>query len=330
MDQTLKLLAKFNQEFLYIAVSVLLLILALIIVYWVYYRKRLHDLTHQIPASVVKNYLDSIIANSNALKSSLFRGGGLEIGEGVPSVVPTHQLPSGGVSSSDGSAEELAQKNAEIANLRAQNLERDKTITELEAMLANAGGETSGSGEEVSKLNAEIARLNAELEKSAQTAPSSEGGDGELKAELEKVTQERDEYKERLMEYEIIEEDLANLKRFQQENEALKKTIEELKGGASEAPSSKEQEPAEEAVEEPAAKVEEPVEEPEVQEEPAEEAEETEEAAPAKEEVTAEENPNASDEATEAAAEEMPEVPSNDGEQKSAEELLSEFEKMLG
>ena len=79
MDQTLKLLAKFNQEFLYIAVAVLFVILALIIVYWVYYRKKLHDLTHQIPASVVKNYLDSIIANSNSLKSSLFRGGGLEM-----------------------------------------------------------------------------------------------------------------------------------------------------------------------------------------------------------------------------------------------------------
>lgn len=297
MDQTLRLLAKFNQEFLYIAVSVLFIILALIIVYWAYYRRKLHELSHQIPASVVKNYLDSIIANSNALKSSLFRGGGLDIGQGIPSVLPTSSLPTGGIATSDGMAEELALKNAEISNLRAQNLQRDKTIVELEAMLANAkdSGGSDDNGEKVLELQNEIQQLKSQLANAA-AKPAGAGGDAALQAELAQVSKERDEYKERLMEYEIIEEDLANLKRFQQENATLKKTIEELKAGGASVSSAAEKNQEEEPPEE----------------------------------VTGDENPNADDSATQAASEEMPDVPNNEGEQKSAEELLNEFEKMLG
>ena len=71
----------------------------------------------------------------------------------------------------------------------------------------------------------------ARLQKELAAASASSGGDGAIKAELGKVTKERDELKERLMEYEIIEEDF-DLKRLQQENEQLKATIAQLKGKA--------------------------------------------------------------------------------------------------
>lgn len=296
------------------------------IAYWWYNRKKFHQLSHQIPASVVKNYLDSIISNSNALKSSLFRGGGLELGEGIPSVLPTSDLPRGNVSMGGASTEELNQKNAEIARLKATVSEKDKTIEELERMLAAARDANGGgiSDEEANIMKGEISSLQEKLQKAQadlEAAQAGGGGGGADSAELDAVTKERDELKERLQEYEVIEEDLANIKKFQQENEQLKKTIEQLQAGGA-APAA---EPAAEP--EPAPEPEAPA-EPEpapVEEPPADE--------PAAEEPAAEAPaPEAAVDEAEATseAEDTPDVPANEGEQKSAEELLSEFEKMLG
>lgn len=310
-------LNQFTDETVNLSLTVLVLLTVVLIAYWYYNRRKFHQLTHQIPASVVKNYLDTIIANSNALKSSLFRGGGLELGEGIPSILPAADLPMGGTDGSDLS-EQLAQKNAEIATLRTLVNQKDTTIAELEKMLEAA--RSSGGGgvaqEEVDILKNEIATLKNQLEEAniqledARMPAGEGGGDAEL-------MKERDELKERLMEYEIIEEDLANLKRYQQENEELKKTIAEMKGGA-DAPA-----PADNPVEVEAATPE-PEPEPEVAEEvaPVEEPAAEEEATPpSEEEVVAEAAPP---------SEETASVPANSGEQKSAEELLSEFEKMLG
>jgi hypothetical protein len=319
-------LTQFTDETISISLAVLVVVFASLVAYWFYNRRRFHQLSHQIPASVVKNYLDSIIANSTALKSSLFRGGGLELGEGIPSILPTSDLPSGGIAVGSDNSEALAQKNAEIANLKSLVGQKDATIAELEKMLEAARASNGGgiSEEEAGILKGEVDSLKAQLEEAnaaleGAVAGGGSGGDSELDAQIESVTKERDELKERLMEYEIIEEDLANLKKFQQENEQLKKTIAELKGGA-----------AEEDV--PAAETTPEVEEPAAEEAPAvEEAVAEEEPAPEPPpQVTADENPAADEGATAAASEENPEIPDNDGEQKSAAELLSEFEKMLG
>ncbi len=331
MESLRLVLTQFTDETISISLAVLVVVFASLVAYWFYNRRRFHQLSHQIPASVVKNYLDSIIANSTALKSSLFRGGGLELGEGIPSILPTSDLPSGGIAVGSDNSEALAQKNAEIANLKSLVGQKDATIAELEKMLEAARASNGGgiSEEEAGILKSEVDSLKAQLEEAnaaleGAVAGGGSGGDGELDAQIESVTKERDELKERLMEYEIIEEDLANLKKFQQENEQLKKTIAELKGGATEEEAPAVEEPAAEeapAVEEPAAEETPAVEEPEAEEAPAPEP---------PPEVTAEENPAADEGATAAASEENPEIPDNDGEQKSAAELLSEFEKMLG
>ncbi len=46
-----------------------------------------------------------------------------------------------------------------------------------------------------------------------------------LKSELTMVSKERDDLRDRLKEFEIIADDLANLKRLQQENEQLKRSL---------------------------------------------------------------------------------------------------------
>ncbi len=321
MESIRLVLTQFTDETMSIVIAVLVVVFSVLVAYWYYNRRKFHQLSHQIPASVVKNYLDSIIANSNALKSSLFRGGGLEVGEGIPAILPTSELPTGGISLGGASSEELASKNAEIANLKSLLSQKDATIAELEKMLEAARSSNGGgiSQEEYDIVKSEVTGLKNQLEEanSALDEARASSGGNDSSAELDKVTGERDELKERLMEYEIIEEDLANLKKYQQENEQLKKELAALKGGS--APVA-ETAPVEEA----------PTPEPVAEPEAAAPVEEV--SAPVEEvpEVSAEENPAADDTATEAAAEENPEVPSNGGDQKSADELLSEFEKMLG
>ena len=331
MESMKLVLTDFGQEAMIIIIGLLVLVLGVIIIYWLYNRKKFHELSHQIPASVVKNYLDSIIQNSTALKSSLFRGGGLDIGLGIPSVLPVENLKRATVTTGI-SQEELNQKNAEIHRLKQQLDEKNGIIQDLETQLRSAG-DPDASAKEIKKLQEEIVDLKkrlADAEKKTQEAQAlgaKNASSDEMNSKLNAITAERDELKERLMEYEIIEEDLANLKRLQQENEQLRKSLEALKGTGAQA--------VDPAVEESPSITEEvlkPRVEPEPEPEPVAEAK-PESVAPMPEEI-AEPEPQAVASAGPEPAEEEALESADSGkmaeDQKSAEELLSEFEKMLG
>lgn len=337
---TAKRISETPDEVLMFSFSLLMLVGVGLVVYWYYNRRRLHQLSHQIPAVVVKNYLDSIIQNSSALKSSLFRGGGLDIGEGIPSVVPVSELPSGSVSLHQGNGqEELNQKLAEIAKLTKRLVEKENLIKELEDKLRDASSNQSAPADqapEIARLKSEVKRLQIELSEKGDSAPSAESGGNneELEEQLRSVTTERDELKERLMEYEIIEEDLANLKRLQQENEQLRNQLASLSSGAPAPAAAKAPTPA------PAPEPEPEIEpEPEMSEEPeapaGDDSLEDEMARAIAESASEPEAAEAPEESSEEMEEEAvaaaePEKKSSPTDQKSAEELLSEFEKMLG
>ena len=293
MSETLRLiLTKFTDETITVFSMLLLVTMAGIIIYWLYNRKKFHQLTHEIPASVVKNYLDSIIQNSTSLKSSLFRGGGLDMGNGIPSVVPVGELPAS-MSIGVGSAlEEVNQKNAEIASLTLKLNDRTKQISDLEKRMQELGSGKGGNAE-AEILKKEVGALQAQLAE----ARASSGGDPTLQRDLTAVTSERNDLRERLKEYEIIEEDLANLKRLQQENDQLKAELAALKRGT------------------PQVKIPDAV--------IAAAAVEEEDLEAAMAQAIADSQPKS-------AAPIDEEVPAAEVEQKSAEELLSEFEKMLG
>lgn len=285
MSETVRLiLTKFTDETITVFSTLLLMTMAIIVAYWFYNRKKFHQLSHEIPASVVKNYLDSIIQNSTALKSSLFRGGGLDIGNGIPSVVPIHDLPSGNVSVGS-SSEEVSQKNAEIQSLSIKLNDKSRQVTDLEKKVQDLISSSGNGSAESEMLKQEVQSLQVKL----QEAQAAGAGNEELVAELETL-------RERLKEYEIIEEDLANLKRLQQENDQLKAELAALKkGGAA---------PAAPAPAAPAPAAPAPTPEPQKAATPAAEPKSVE-------------------------VKDGPEV-KVENEQKSAEELLQEFEKMLG
>lgn len=307
MTETVRLiLTKFTDETITVFSLLLLVTMVGIIIYWFYNRKKFHQLSHEIPASVVKNYLDSIIQNSNSLKSSLFRGGGLEIGNGVPSVVQVGDLPSSASISFGSGREEITQKNAEISALLQKLNDRQKQIIDLEKTIQDLSA-GKGMGAETDLLKKDLLMAHQrikELEALLVAARAASGGDAELQKELNAVTNERNEIRERLKEYAIIEEDLANLKRLHQENDQLKAEIIAMKrGGAVAAPAA-----VAVAVAAPiAAPIEDDLEAAMAQAI-------AESKAPTPQEIDLQDE----------------DVPSETGEQKSAEELLSEFEKMLG
>ncbi len=319
MNSLINYLDKYHAQLTVLLLGLSLIIFAVFVWIWFYNRKKYHHLKHQIPASVVKNYLDSIIQNSTALKSSLFRGGGLEVdAQGVPSVMPLSDLPNsteinvGTNSSGDDSA-----LRAEVSKLQAQLAEKENVIKDLENKNTELGGEVKAKQERIEELEALLAK--------AQSEADSGSGDAEAAQKVEELQKERDQLEEELKQFEIISDDLADLKRLKQENAQLKKSLEEGGGAAPEM--------AEEAAE-PAAESAPVIEDSQPQEEPAEEV------APAIEEPTAEEAPSA-EEQSESAPVEQPQAaaPESEGSEedskeeadtKSPEDLLSEFEKMLG
>jgi hypothetical protein len=292
--EILQFLTKFDSVILQIAIASLLMIVAALALYWMRNKRRYQALSHQIPATVVKNYLDSIIQNSNSLKSSLFRGGGLDIGGGTPSVLPLDSM----TSVSGIPKEEYDRVLASLNEARLMISTKDQKIAELEALVASLKNQAGKSnvGGVPEEIHQKVVNENADLKKQLKAlseAAAKGSEDPEMANKLLAMTKERDDLKDRLQEYEIIEDDLANLKRLQQENEQLKKQLEgKSSDGETVAAAPVVEAVAPVAVAAVAAAVEEP-----------------------KAEVA------------EVAAADTPAI---DGEGKSAEDLLSEFEKMLG
>ena len=290
LESILNYIDKYTTQLFIAQMGVMLIVLAIFMWVYLYNRKKYHNLKHQIPASVVKNYLDSIIQNSTALKSSLFRGGGLDIDpSSVPSVMPLNQLQGAPMSISLGEGGDEALR-AEVARLQSQLAEKNNIIKDLEAKNTDLSGTVKARDERIIELE----KLLAEAQANVGTGEVA-GDSSELLAQLDEITKERDQLKSDLSQYDIIEDDLADLKRLKQENEQLKSALES--GGGADIPT-------------PAAEP-----EPVVAEEPISEPEPE-----AAEEVVAQ----APEEAPEAA----PEAAAKDD--KSPEDLLSEFEKMLG
>jgi len=213
-ESAINYMDKFGPEILVIQFGFLVIVSTIFLWLWFSNRRKYHNLKHAIPANIVKSYLDSIIQNSTSLKSQLFRGGGLDVG-GVPSVIPLQQLMGGDGLAMSGAPstallEELNQKKAHIAVLESQLA----SLREIESKFDVSQGNLTTAQAKIKELEALLAQNR-----------TSGGGDNALKAEIGMITKERDDLRDRLREFEVIADDLANLKRLQQENEQLKRSL---------------------------------------------------------------------------------------------------------
>jgi hypothetical protein len=194
VEALINLIDQFGSQILILQIGLMIVILATLSWVWLYNKRKYQNLKHQIPANVVKTYLDTIINNSSALKSSLFRGHGLDVDtDGIPSVLPLSSM-TGGSSVDIADGEDSAIKNAEIAKLRSELKEKSRTILDLDGNLTGLNGEIQSKDERI----AELERMLAE----SGTGESS--GTEANSAELEALTQERDQLQEKLQEYSML------------------------------------------------------------------------------------------------------------------------------
>lgn len=313
LDTVINNIDRYGQEILVIQSGLLVILSTLFLWLWFSNRKKYHNLKHAIPANVVKSYLDSIIQNSTSLKSSLFRGGGVDV-NGIPSVIPLSHLTGGdslGLSGAPSTAllEEINQKKAMIASLEAQISSYLASQKEIENKLISYQSNLSAAENKVKELEGIL-------------SDSRSGGDDSLKNELALLRKERDEIKEKLKEFEIISDDLANLKRLHQENDQLKKSLAALQGTA-----------AGTAIPTPEAPAPSPADVSELLGDvgqPAETGSENNQALDSFLSSSSDAPSSGSSDASALAAMTESEVQSDNKSDKTPEDLLSEFEKMLG
>ncbi len=217
MSSFMYLYSKFTEEVLLLSAATLFTLLAMYCYQWVIKKRRLGAARNQIPASVVKVYLNQLIDEAQFVRTQLF---GLMNGgtAGDQSAAPTAPR----------TKEAGAESGPSILNLgSAVPSELEERLKALQAQLSEKESIVVNINVEKTKLLEEIESLR-QNQKSLQAAGGGAGSDD--------LARKVKELEARLEEYSLFEDDLANLKRLQQENQQLKKKLEELGSNFSAAP----------------------------------------------------------------------------------------------
>ncbi len=203
------IITKFSEELIAAQVALLLLCSATAL-YLFLVRKKKKESAEWVPASLVRAYLDRVQADERETRMKLF-------GEASPAyTVPSaHAAP---LAAALGTTVADPNLLRELEALRAQLALSDQRAIEFDRNM-NA-------------LKAEKAALEQRLKDAANGAAAAGPGTPEFIA----LQKEAEDMKAKLQEYSVIEDDLANLKKFQKENEQLKQRIGQLEeGGAASA-----------------------------------------------------------------------------------------------
>jgi HPt (histidine-containing phosphotransfer) domain-containing protein len=195
--------SRFTEELLLLSAAGIFALLSAYCYYWVIRKRRLGAARNEIPATVVKAYLGQLINEAQFVRTQLFGIAQANL-PGAAEAHASSPLPGLDPLAPTGISGDLSDR---LRALQSQ-------LSEKESLVVNINIEKTKLLEELENL-----RQN---QHAIQSASSSSGS--EDMAKTIKTLQER------LEEYSLFEEDLANLKRLQQENTNLKKRIEEMTG----------------------------------------------------------------------------------------------------
>ena len=309
MDSVLHLLSQFTPEALLLEGALFLLLLAGYAAFWLLSKRRLGVIQTAVPSGVIKIYLNELIEDAERLRAQLFgilRAAGVKLSdEEMKAALSTGLLRTAGTV---GGTLNIPVTGQPSPALGGQMGDIEKQMTEQARALETLGLEKN-------RLEQELLSLKA-----SGGAGGGGGGNDALIAELQKKIKDLEE---RLAEYAVIEDDLANLKRLQQENAQLKAAL--AAGGGAVAAGA--------AVPAPAPKKEaaapaDPLDDIKLGE-PAAAAPVAPAETPAPEAALAE-DPLAAAPAVDMFADAAPAPPLGTGAEKSEADLVAEFEKLLG
>lgn len=194
MEAIALVFSKFSEELLAAQLAVLCLTASLAS-YWLLIRKKKKESAEWVPAALVRAYLDRVRNEERDIRLQLF-GEDSRLAAGPAAGATVTQI----LTSPDPAL------LGEVAALRAQVTASDARALEFDRLMNGLRSE------------------KAALEQKLSSMPAGGGGGGDSGA----LRKEIDELKARLQEYEVIEDDLANLKKFQKENEVLRQKLEGL------------------------------------------------------------------------------------------------------
>ena len=192
------LFSRFSSEALLFEALVIFTLLAVYAAFFVLRKRRFGSVKTQIPAGVVKAYLNELIGDAESLRAQLF---GLLYSAGVPAAELAHLRGTGSGVSAGAMLQATQAGGGDPAAVQA-----------LEAKLA-------AQAKQIETFLAEKVRVEKELE---ETRTKGDSTSSQSSNELNKLQEKIGLLEGKLAEYSVIEDDLANLKRLQQENTQLK------------------------------------------------------------------------------------------------------------
>ncbi len=218
MESWIHLFSNFTSEALLFEALFICLLLAGYAAFWVLRKRRFGSLQQQVPSNVVKVYLAQLINEARLVRSQLFglldEAGAMPEGMQLQMIQATAPATSTTVPAANLSDEEMKAVAEKIANdpaLQAKLVELQKKLNDQIQSTEKVVTEKKQVQDELEKLKA----AGGALAKGAS-------GDGADTNELAELRKKIKLLEDRLTEYSVIEDDLANLKRLQQENTELK------------------------------------------------------------------------------------------------------------
>lgn len=212
MEAIALIMTKFSEELISAQLAVLFFVSS-VAAYWLLIRKKKRESAEWVPAALVRAYLDRMQADERETRMKLF-------GEYTAAVSGAYAPLATALGSTTVHTNTVIDPNLvkELEALRAQLTLSDQRAMEFDRMMNAIRAE---------KTALEQKLRDAMSAAAAATPGSAPAGDNPA------VVKELADLRARLQEYEVIEDDLANLKKFQKENEQLRQKVEGYeKGGA--------------------------------------------------------------------------------------------------
>ncbi|MEK6705328.1 MAG: hypothetical protein AABZ06_06025 [Bdellovibrionota bacterium] len=198
--------SKFSAEALLFEALILSILGAVYSAFWIMKKRRFGVIGDAVPDGVMKDYLNTLIYDAKHLRSQLFgllieaQTHHLEKPLAAPAIQP-QETQSQAPTAVDPALEEKLSKFAVLEKQVAEQAVKIEQILSEKTRLLQELDDIKAAGSNAENASADDSALIAELKRKLQTLES------------------------RLSEYSVIEDDLANLKRLQQENLQLKTRI---------------------------------------------------------------------------------------------------------
>ena len=207
MTSWVHLFSKFTAEALLLEAALISLLIGCFFTYTVLRKRRTGTQEEAVPSSVVKVYLNELITDAEHLRSQLF------------GLLESSGIAPGTITSSD------AERAAELAARHGANPLSGSTDSELLHQISALEARMKDQSRAMDLLVQEKSRIEGELTVARSHSSKESTGLMASGSDSEELRKKISQLENKLSEYSVIEDDLVNLKRIQQENYELKNRL---------------------------------------------------------------------------------------------------------